>query len=509
MAAKNKVFLNFDAEHFHFRDLTIKLIFHFLTEHQQFDNFHYFGFVIQAYLKDSLSHFRYILLAATKRNHVIPLRLVKGAYWDAETVAAKVQNNDSPQFLNKEETDIQYRYLIHQILDQKNIFQLCIASHNVDDHCYAETLRDTRYLQAPIIEHQTLHMTYEPLSMAAALYGWPIRNYLPTGSLLVGMGYLVRRIMENASQTGVLTAARHHHFTPGAPSLTNELLLKIKAGKYVKDPATKIASSTFSTNQTTQSFLQEEYSSFLDANRNSYLIQNNSASDPLFIYSKFSSKRLLGRLQLQNQSDAKLATKQASAAFLTWRQTEPAKRANYLQKTAQLLRLEKFAITKLIMEEAGKTKIEALGDLDEAIDFLNYYASEIRHSPQNTPGPIGVFAIISPWNFPLAILCGMAAAALVTGNTVILKPAEQTPLTAMAFYNLLQKAEIPKDVFQVLIGNGETLGVALVEDPAVKGIAFTGSKQVGISIYTRSLVMAFENKIEPRAIISVCPIIGI
>lgn len=501
-AEKHLVYLNFDAEHYHYRDLTVDLIFHFLNEHKQFEAFPYFGFVLQAYLKDSHIHFQKILSHAKKRNHAVPLRLVKGAYWDAETVDAKAKNYESPQFLNKIETDIQFRHLIHLILVASKNTQLCIASHNVDDHCYGETVRDLFYPQAPIIEHQTLHMTYEPLSMAAAKIGWPMRNYLPTGSLLVGMGYLVRRIMENASQTGVLTATRHQHFSMDYQSLTENLIQKIKSNQYKADPSTDIAPSHFIPNNSSHLFHSDEHLHFKEAKINTYLDLAKTAKNTTPIYSKYNANRVLSEITFHNKEETLTAIEYAVKAKPKWESTSSLYRANLLQSAAQLMRLEKFALSKLIMEEAGKTRMEALGDVDEAIDFLNYYAAEILKDSESKKLPRGVFAIIAPWNFPLAILCGMSAAALAAGNTVIMKPAEQTPLTALALYHILIKANIPNDVVQILIGDGEVVGATLVESTQVKGIAFTGSKQVGVHIYCRSLELFAKNNLPPRSVIT-------
>lgn len=501
-ANQNKVFLNFDAEHYHYRDLIVKLIFHYLNQHQEFNEFHYFGFVLQAYLKDSNQHFNLLLQLASTRKHIIPIRLVKGAYWDAETIEAKAKNYDSPQFLNKVETDIQYRHLVHQILKNEKVLQLSIASHNVDDHCYAEAVRDIYYPYSPTIEHQTLHMTYEPLSMAIARFGWPMRNYLPTGSLLVGMGYLVRRIMENASQTGVLTATRHHHFNKNYISLTADLAEKIKTGQYQNDSATEIVQYPFKPNHTTHLFQKEEYSFFTKAQKVSYLNYNLDNQLAIPVYSKFGSQNILGKILFQTSEDANAAVEKANLAKSNWANSSPQYRAHTLQTAAQLLRLEKFAISKLIMEEAGKTRMEAFGDVEEAIDFLNFYAAETLKDKSSNSEPYGIFAIISPWNFPLAILCGMTAAALATGNIVIMKPAEQSPFTALAFFHILLKANIPDGVIQILIGNGETVGAALVKNPHINGIAFTGSKQVGLYIYRNSLRMIAEKKLLQRSVIT-------
>lgn len=501
-AQKNNVFLNFDAEHYHYRDVTVKLIFYFLEQNIQFKDFKYFGFVLQAYLKDSINHFETIKSLASPRKHLIPIRLVKGAYWDAETIEAKVKNYSSPQFLNKVETDIQYRHLIHLLLENNKTFQLCVASHNVDDHCYAEAVRDTVYPLAPIIEHQTLHMTYEPLSMACILNGWPMRNYLPTGSLLVGMGYLVRRIMENASQTGVLTAVRHHNISVEDQPLQHILREKVQNNKYISDPALREIGSFYISNSNSRLFLLDEQIPFSKASFESLIYTNLENNNGVEIFSKLSTSKLLGKVFLQNEQDALRAIEKGNIAKISWLNTSSIERAQFLRKTAQLMRLQKFALTKLIMAEAGKTIQEALGDVDEAIDFLNFYAAETHHNNTNETEPLGVFAVIAPWNFPLAILCGMTAAALASGNVVIMKPAEQTPLIALALHHIFLEASVPADVIQILIGTGEIVGEALVKNKDVHGIAFTGSKKVGVHIYRKSLQVAYQTNSTLRRVIA-------
>jgi RHH-type proline utilization regulon transcriptional repressor/proline dehydrogenase/delta 1-pyrroline-5-carboxylate dehydrogenase len=206
---KHQVFINVDAEHFHYRDLVFKIYKKVLLETPELTGYSGTGIVLQSYLRDSYQHFLDILELAKKRGVSMPVRLVKGAYWDAETIEAKAQSFEAPEFLNKEETDIMCRKLMAKILESSHL-QLCLGSHNFSDHCFAETLRKKYYPEALAIEHQCLHMTYEGLSMALAKMGYATRNYVPVGSLLVGMAYLVRRIMENSSQVGVLTIMRSH-----------------------------------------------------------------------------------------------------------------------------------------------------------------------------------------------------------------------------------------------------------------------------------------------------------
>src|SRR5690606_8626857 len=173
------------------------------------------GIVVQAYLRDGSSHLDDVIALARERKIRMPIRLVKGAYWDAETIEGEAHQFVPPQFLNKEESDIHFRQLCHKTLKNYDYLQLALASHNLQDHAFAESLRELRFPQAPIIEHQCLHMTYEALSNGLAKMGWPVRNYMPIGNLLVGMAYLVRRIMENSSQVGVLSIMKSHQKASG------------------------------------------------------------------------------------------------------------------------------------------------------------------------------------------------------------------------------------------------------------------------------------------------------
>ena len=211
LAAKDaQVFVNIDAEHYHFRNLVWKIYSQVLKDNQELYLWQDTGIVVQAYLKDAADHLQDILDFQQQRKIMMPIRLVKGAYWDAETIEARAHHFDPPQFLNKVETDVHFRQLSYSLLSHSYV-QLVIASHNVLDHSYVEALRAIFFPQSAIIEHQCLHMTYEALSVSLVKMGYVVRNYMPVGNLLVGMAYLVRRIMENSSQVGVLKMARSHH----------------------------------------------------------------------------------------------------------------------------------------------------------------------------------------------------------------------------------------------------------------------------------------------------------
>ncbi|MDO8494232.1 MAG: proline dehydrogenase family protein, partial [Deltaproteobacteria bacterium] len=183
-AKQEDVFINIDAEHIHVRDLVFKIYKKILLETPELKDYAATGIVIQTYLRDAYEHFEEILELARERKIRMPVRLVKGAYWDAETVEAEAHNFDPPQFLNKEETDLHCRQLVIKVLENHEHLQLCLGSHNPADHCFAEIFRQEKFPQAPAIEHQCLHMTFEALSKGMAKMGWAVRNYVTVGSLI-------------------------------------------------------------------------------------------------------------------------------------------------------------------------------------------------------------------------------------------------------------------------------------------------------------------------------------
>lgn len=207
-AQENKVFVQIDAEHFTVRDCVFEIYKEVLLDTPKLKDYKDTGIVVQAYLKDSYEHWKKVLNLAKERNLTMPIRLVKGAYWDSETINAKANGQDAPQFLSKKETDGNFRFLAEKTLESSPHLQLCLASHNIIDHTYIEDVKSAKYPKSLTIEHQCLHMTYEALSIGLAKLNYPVRNYVPLGDLLVGMAYLVRRIMENSSQVGFLSQMR-------------------------------------------------------------------------------------------------------------------------------------------------------------------------------------------------------------------------------------------------------------------------------------------------------------
>lgn len=509
-AKEENVFINIDAEHYHYRDVVFKIYRKILLETPSLQDFKATGIVLQAYLRDAYLHLEEIADLAKIRGHKMPVRLVKGAYWDAETVEADAHNFVPPQFLNKEESDLNFRQMVHKIFDQGEHLVLCLASHNFADHCYAEALKKKHYPELGEMEHQCLHMTYEALSTAMARMGWATRNYVPIGSLLVGMAYLVRRIMENSSQVGVLTIMRSHK--KGAALITPGLthLKKIESASIERDRTQVSLTEKFFNVTPIRLYLDEErkwvesgLEKFVSTMLDKDYTQSKFQGAVHKVVSSSDLSLVVGQITFANKNDTHKALKSVEEAFLKddWSASGTKawlNRANILIKAAHLMLTRRIELAALISYEAGKTVYEALGDVDEAIDFIHFYVREEArlHKNERNLKPRGVTAVVCPWNFPLAIPCGMSVSALIAGNPVLLKSAEQTPLIGQVLVDLLHSAGVPENVLIHLPGEGEDVGATIVEAPEVASIVFTGSKFVGQLITKAASSRLYQNKRE-------------
>ncbi len=493
-AKENDVFINIDAEHYHYRDIVFYIYRRVLLETEDLKNFAATGIVLQAYLRDSYPHLQEIINLAKERKIIMPVRLVKGAYWDAETIEADAHGHEAPQFLNKEETDINFRQMAEEMLKASSGIQLGLASHNFADHCYVEVLRKKIYPNSPIIEHQCLHMTYEALSTALAQMGFSVRNYMPVGSLLVGMAYLVRRIMENSSQVGILTIMRSHKNLkkiqqPEKIHQKNIRLDELKkdlsraslSGDYFNIPPIRIYLPQES------ALVKEALENFRKNNLNVNYPNSFSLNGETFkVICNSDPQIVLGEIRYANSEDTTKAIETLKSAYLggVWSAVPWIVRSSCLLKAARIMLAKRTYLASLMVYEGGKIFTEALADVDEAIDFLNFYAHEEgRIQKENSKMEArGVIGVISPWNFPLAIPCGMVTSALVAGNAVILKSARPTPLVAQKLIDILHEANIPKNVVVHLPGKGSDVGETIVSSQDISGIVFTGSKAVGLTM---------------------------
>ncbi len=492
------VFVNFDMEQFAFKDMTLDLFFR-CCERIKFDA----GLAMQAYLKSGVEDAKRVCDWARAKGRIVSVRLVKGAYWDYETIKAEQMGWPSPVWPSKWQTDACFEAMTKVYLDStprgstnasgggggSGGVKLALGSHNARSIGAALAALEARNLPREALELQMLHGMADQLKYAAEQMGLRVREYIPVGEMIPGMAYLVRRLLENTSneswlKAGFLDNANVDKLvaapapTPGTPAPAD--LLQIAPERHALSPKRYGIGNG-------REFFNESFRDFSQAPQNKAF----AAAIAKVTVPKIANDR--------TPEQAREMVTRAEAAFPAWRDLDHRTRAEVLIRAAAAMRAQRDALSGVMIKEAGKTWREADADVCEAIDFCEYYArlsaplfsrqrlgKFIGELDEQWYQPRGVAVVISPWNFPLAICCGMTVAALVTGNTVIVKPAEQTPGIAALMHGILDDAlselDVQGDVLQFCPGPGETTGAALVRDPRVALIAFTGSMHVGLDI---------------------------
>jgi RHH-type proline utilization regulon transcriptional repressor/proline dehydrogenase/delta 1-pyrroline-5-carboxylate dehydrogenase len=506
-AMEKNLFLDLDMEHYGVKHLTLEVFQEILME-PNFRTYPYFGCVIQAYLKDSFQDVQSMIQFAKVRGTPLTVRLVKGAYWDSETIEAQQKDWTIPVYTVKAETDANYERCAEELLKNFPWIRVAIASHNVRSLAFAITSAEKYQVPKLGFEIQMLYGMAEPIKKSIVGMGYRVREYAPVGDLLPGMAYLVRRLLENTSNEGFLKTK----FADGA---SHDQLLK--------DPRLLIpATNGNAVAKKEIKFSNEPLLDFAIEQNRRYLqqaLKNLESELPVVVpvhlagsdvrthqiterKNPSQSSQVVAQVCMASVEQVHQAVATAKSVLPSWKKTSADVRANYLEKLAHLMQRDRFQLMATQILEVGKPWAEADADVAEAIDFCRYYALQMRQlgSVQyfgNIAGEEnayhyqarGVTAVIAPWNFPLAILTGMATAAAVTGNTVIMKPAEQSSLVAAGLMKLMQEAGFPAGVIQNLPGLGETVGAALVDHPDVHTIVFTGSKAVGLSILQKAAVV--------------------
>jgi RHH-type proline utilization regulon transcriptional repressor/proline dehydrogenase/delta 1-pyrroline-5-carboxylate dehydrogenase len=478
-AKQHNVFINFDMEQHALKDLTVAL-FERCCEQFDFEA----GLAMQAYLRSGEQDARRIVEWAQRYGKQVTVRLIKGAYWDYETIHSEMMNWPSPVWEKKSETDACFERMTKLFIDQIPTsrdaagVKLALGSHNIRSIAHALALLKQRDLPENAIELQMLHGMADELKEAAVERGLRLREYVPVGEMIPGMAYLVRRLLENTSNESWLRAGFLDRASP-------ERLLAPphREGEAPAEPSSGNGQQTARHEPRPLIFVNEPLRDFSDgAQREVFAQAIKSARVP----------EVANAATTQATSDAVAL---ASGYFRKWREMDVRERAELIRRAASIMRARRDELSGIIIKESGKTWSEADADVCEAIDFCEYYARmavEIQTPRRlgNFVGelnlewyePRGVAVVISPWNFPLSICTGMTTAALVSGNATIVKPAEQTPGIARAMAEILWEAGVPREALQFLAGQGETVGAALVRDPRVALIAFTGSKAVGLDI---------------------------
>jgi RHH-type transcriptional regulator, proline utilization regulon repressor / proline dehydrogenase / delta 1-pyrroline-5-carboxylate dehydrogenase len=520
LAVDRHVFVNFDMEQYAFKDVTLRIFRDVLTE-PEFRDWPDAGIAIQAYLRDTADDLVALRAWAEARGTPVTIRLVKGAYWDFETIQAAQQGWRTPVWSRKWESDANFEQLTRYLLENRRWLRPAFGSHNVRSLAYALALAQVLGVPPRAYEIQMLYGMADPIKDVFAGLGRRVRVYTPYGQLLPGMAYLVRRLLENTANESFLRAS----FTERIPE--EQLLMNpVRRGAATHNgdgrggDASRISPRA-------PSFIQEPLTDFSRAEaRDAMRLALDAVgkelgksyppvvdgrqlrtAEVLDSVDPSHKNRIVGRFGRATADQADAAIEAAVRAFPAWRDTEPAKRAECLFAAARIISRRRFELAAWQVFECGKPWREADGDVAEAIDYCNYYAFEmlrlaIPHR-RDVPGednvyfhePRGVAVVIAPWNFPLAILCGMTTAALVTGNTVVMKPAEQSAVIGAKLMEVLQEAGVPAGVINFLPGVGEEVGPTLVGHKDVAMVAFTGSRAVGLGINraTAEVVEGQEN----------------
>jgi RHH-type transcriptional regulator, proline utilization regulon repressor / proline dehydrogenase / delta 1-pyrroline-5-carboxylate dehydrogenase len=465
------------------------------------------GLAVQAYQKRAPAVIDWLADLAARTGRRLMVRLVKGAYWDSEIKRAQERGLATyPVYTRKIATDVSYLACAQQLFAAGTAFYPQFATHNA--HTLAAVLEFAG--ERRDWEFQRLH------GMGEALYdavvgpdgmNLPCRVYAPVGSHEDLLAYLVRRLLENGANASFVNRIVDER-QPIAAIIADPVaaLARLEEKPHPNIPLPRDLYRPERTNSAgidladrhTLADLRDGLTAALAKHATAGPIVGGKeiAGNGAPVFDPADRRRQIGMVVSAELSTVETALAAASRAAASWNRTPATERAAILERTADLYEGDRAALMALIIREGGRAIPAALSEVREAADYLRYYAARARADfaePLALPGPTGernrialhgrgVFACISPWNFPLAIFTGQIAAALAAGNAVIAKPAEQTPLTAAAAIRHLHEAGIPGDVLHLLPGSGETVGGALTADRRISGVAFTGSTQTARAI---------------------------
>lgn len=507
---KMKGSLSLDMESFGYKDIVLE-VYRRLRSNSKFAHYPHLGIVLQAYLQCTENDLNNLLIWAKNKNLPIEVRLVKGAYWDYETVIASQNNWTSACVWNyKHETDAAFERLSKKILENHAICYFACGSHNVRSICVALEMAKQYNVPENRYEFQMLYGMAEPVRNVLRNIAGRVRLYCPYGEMIPGMAYLVRRLLENTSNESFLRQG----FAEGEEieKLLQNPQEKMKLFKPKKSEK-KIVSEIFQNEPAVDFTLPGEIFRF---KKSIALVRKQFVTQcPLFINGKRiytddlresrnpnNFKEIIGKVSLASKKEVEMAINAAKRTFPAWRDTSAEDRSEYLLKAADEVKQRIYELCSWQILEVGKQWDQAYADVTEAIDFLRYYAIEMRRLAKamrlgNISGeinlqfyePQGVVSVIAPWNFPLAISLGMISAAIVTGNTLVYKPSGLSPIVGYSIVDIFEKVGVPAGVFNYLSGNGSEIGDLLVEHKDVSIIAFTGSKEVGLKIIEKASVV--------------------
>ncbi len=485
--------ITIDAEEAERLDLSLD-IFAAVLRHDSLAGWNGFGLAVQAYQKRAMQVIDWLAQLASECGRQVPLRLVKGAYWDSEIKQAQERGLDGyPVFTRKAATDVSYIACARRLLDHGDLFYPQFATHNARTVATLIVMAGSRPF-----EFQRLHGMGE-LLYDALLDEQPQLNcrvYAPVGNYKELLPYLVRRLLENGANSSFVNQIANEQITVETiiADPVNELEhcpQHIPVPRHIYGE-TRLNASGINLADTGVRIQLEQT---LDRVRNQSwhaapIVDGRTfVGDERSIVNPANQNDVVGVVALADNNAMEQALGIAAAAAPEWARSSVDKRATALERAAELFEERCIELMSLIIREGGRTVQDALSEVREAVDFCRYYAMQARHHfdhPVTLPGITGesnqlrlagrgVFICISPWNFPVAIFTGQIAATLVAGNSVIAKPSALTPLCAAYVIRLLHEAGIPEAVLHYLPGSGSEIGMRLVSDARIAGVAFTGS----------------------------------
>ncbi|MDR3132255.1 MAG: bifunctional proline dehydrogenase/L-glutamate gamma-semialdehyde dehydrogenase PutA [Rickettsiales bacterium] len=503
-AKKYNISLCIDAEESERLEMSL-VLFEQLRLDESLSEWEGLGLAVQAYQKRALSVLDFVEDVAIRSKHKIMVRLVKGAYWDSEIKhTQELGLSGYPVFTRKSYTDVCYLACAQKLLSKASHFYPCFGTHNAYTFATIIELADKNH---PGFEFQRLH------GMGKGLYDYVMselatsincRIYAPVGKHSDLLPYLIRRLLENGANSSFVHQINDSNVK--IEELVSDPLEKAKSLEYEPHPSIPLPQDIFGEERKnslgmdiSDSVIVSQFANDIkEFSEKKWQVGPIIGGESLFDSTEFTEvvnpahlENVIGEVSNTTSDQALNALEIAHSASAKWQDVSAEERAKYLERAADLLEERMKELIYILIVEAGKILSDAIAEVREAIDFLRYYAMIAKNelnSWKKLPGPTGednfiffegrgVFLCISPWNFPLAIFIGQIAAALAAGNSVLAKPAEQTPIIACEAVKILHEAGIPKDVLHLIPGNGRYLGETLIPDNRISGVAFTGSTQ--------------------------------
>jgi RHH-type proline utilization regulon transcriptional repressor/proline dehydrogenase/delta 1-pyrroline-5-carboxylate dehydrogenase len=484
-ARHSRMGLNIDAEEADRLDLSLDVIERVLAD-PELAGWNGFGVVVQAYGPRAAFTIDWLYALAKKYDRTIMVRLVKGAYWDTEIKRAQTLGLAGyPVFTRKANTDVSYMACAKKLLGMTDRIYPQFATHNAHTVATILSMADNR----ESFEFQRLHGMGEALhETVRQAEGTRCRIYAPVGAHSDLLAYLVRRLLENGANSSFVHQLTDEEVEP--EDIARDPLETVESQGPAANPAIARPSAIFGagrrnsrgfdiTDTVTLAAIDKAKAGFAGPDRwhAKPITRAAGYGKPRPVVNPAKPSEVVGTVHEAAAKQVATAVRIAVEAQPAWAKRPVSERSAILNRTADLYEANAVEFFALATREAGKSLADGVAEVREAVDFLRYYAAEAANAEAGTQAR-GAIVCISPWNFPLAIFTGQIAAALVTGNSVIAKPAEQTPLIAFRAVELLREAGVPEDVIQLLPGDGPSVGGPLTADPRIAGVCFTGSTEV-------------------------------